>query len=46
MAKKRKNQNKTALGVFLTLLITALAVLGVIFGPGLLEQDPDRKSVV
>ena len=40
MAKKRKNQNKTALGVFLTLLITALAVLGVIFGPGLLEQDP------
>ena len=42
--KKRKNQNKTALGVVLTLLVTVLAVLGVVFGPNLLQDSPTPVS--
>jgi competence protein ComEC len=43
--KKQNKQSKKALGVVVTLLVTVLTVLGVIFGPDLLQgNSPDPVS--
>jgi competence protein ComEC len=40
MAKRRKKQKQTLTGIALTLLVTILAALGVMFGPDLLGNEP------
>ena len=40
MAKRKRKQKGSLTGILLTLLITALAALGVFLGPELFDKDP------